>query len=84
MRVKCSDGKIFEGKNYRDVVEKIRADSWFPEATKALWMRAAARRAEVQTGAVVSVPETGKVTEKDAKTFICDLVDAALLTILEL
>ncbi len=75
MKVRCLDGKVFEGRNYREIVEKIRADSWFPEVTKAEWMAKAAYRAKIQSGIDVS--------SSDAKSFIEDLVDAALVTIIE-
>lgn len=67
------DGATFEADSAEELVDRLRADSRTPTASRAAFMREAAVRARVQTGHVVRAG--------DAAAFVADLIVAGLLTV---
>ena len=65
------DGAVFEADSADELVDRLFADSRSPERDREEWMRATARRAEIQSG--------HRVRATDAETFVADLIAARLI-----
>jgi hypothetical protein len=72
MIVTTNDGLKLECQSSRELVEKLRAQSWGgPAASKEKWMREVALRANASTGK--------RIRANSPSNFIQDLVNAGLL-----
>ena len=68
-----NDGATFRAESAEELVDKLRADSFTPGASRADFMRESASRAGVLCGALVR--------DESPESFVSDLLAAGLLSI---
>lgn len=75
LRVSFIDGLVLEGKNFKDIVLKLREESFSPGKNVNEFMKETQRRAKLQT--------EEPIFYSDAETFIKELKRVNLVTAIE-